>query len=707
MTGLCEWRAILNNKIKLGVACGFLFVVSCLGLYFAWQEGLIPTSVIRPHPRAPVPENFLGTLTSSAVVAQSLRPMCVRLNLHSGRDIDRMGRPGLQHQRVPGWDMLVIAQVPGDNGQRIGSLSQALDALVKANIYSVRDIESEDAAGGKLPAHAYTLTTAGWLSMIEEQCFKVGTPQVTEITEFSRVMPDKEGKRIYEVKARYATPDIAPWVDDPAVQTLVSPDQLKKIRESVAIGFRLLRTDTGWELEASESDAPELTKEAVLSLVAKWRNGVAPQACIRLPAKGATPGFDIVLAPYAATQFDVDTMGETDSRFYVQLQWQSRFLQLVKAGIFKEEKLAANPKLNAPSGTRYVLDSDYQPWLDMNDARCLRMGEATMEFVGMSVQKQAKREGADQSIVNATAKLMLRLAKDAWVDKVSLVLPEMEAVKDAGGVPISVRMMWNGLEKEKEWRINSVQVPSSDPLPPRIPQSVQARGALMSAASGRAPQAAPAPAPAAAAPAAVSASAPAFAPLAGGLASAGDVTWKAGGERSVNGRVSNQGLTVTYCCAGASSATLASQGVTSGKVYAEFAFAARPLALKGDTWTTIGVIPAPPNNQENSYLHVKPGTPTMAFPRGDEIAHNDVIGIAVDMDAGKLYFSRNGSWLNAQPGSGGGITLMRGQAHFIAAVLSASSSSAGTDSWTANFGKARFRYAIPRGFKSYDGRQRG
>jgi len=30
----------------------------------------------------------------------------------------------------------------------------------------------------------------------------------------------------------------------------------------------------------------------------------------------------------------------------------------------------------------------------------------------------------------------------------------------------------------------------------------------------------------------------------------------------------------------------------------------------------------------------------------------------------------------------------------------------GDDTWTANFGKTQFRYPLPRGFRSYNGRQR-
>lgn len=671
----------MNRHLKLAVL-GVIFAALGGGAYYAWQEGLIPASIIRQHPRAPLPENFLATLQNSAAVAPTLRPACVRLSLHVGREIDRMGRAGMHHQRLPGWDVITIAQVPGDGGQRVGNMTQALTALAKAGIYAMSDTEVEDKDGNKLPAKSFALTLAGWNAFSDEFCLKAGTPRVTEITEFSRVLPDKDGKHIYDVKAKYAPQDIPAWLDDPAVQSLLVPDQVKKMREPVAAGFRLLRTDAGWEVQKPESGPPELTQAMVMDLVAKWR-GSPPQACIRLP--GSNNGLDVALLPFALTLYDNDARADLDARFLAQLQWQSRLAQLLKAGLFSSEKIAANPKLNAPAGTRFVLDPTYQPWLDMNDARCLRMGEATLEFVGLSLQPQTPlREGSEPRYVSATARLMLRLAKDAWINTVTLALPEVEALKDAGGVPVLARLSWSDREREREWRLAGLQTPQIEPVAPRMPR-VQPGGLVASPAGGT-PALVPAPA-------------------AGVAPAAGDVVWQTGNPPSVSGRVSNQGLTVTYCCAGASSTTHASTSVASGKVYAEFTFTARPRALKGDTWTTIGVMP-PADARSAGINHVAPGTPTMAFKRGDDIAHNDVIGIALDMDAGMVYFSRNGAWLNAQPGAAGGTPLERGKPYRITAVLSASSSSTGTDSWTANFGKTKFRHALPRGYKSYDGRQR-
>lgn len=690
----------MNKKKAILAACAVLGTAAIgAGAYWAWVEGHIPASYVTPHPRAPLPENFLATLQGSAAVAQMLRPSCARLSLYTGREIDRMGRPGLQHQRVPGWDVMTIAQVPGDGNARIGNLTQVLDALVQAKFYAVSDSEIDDGNGGKLPSRTYVLTPAGWGAQVDDQCFQIGTPRITDIAEYSRVMPDRDGKRVYEVKAHYATPEFAPWVGDPSVQSMISKEQLKRFREPSSINVRLLRTDTGWAVDGPDAEVPGLTPQVVLDLVAKWRGGIPPQACIRLPGKGSVRGFEVVTAPYAATLYDEDPPGEaTDPRYAQQRLWQARFVELVKAGVFKAETVAANPRLNAPSGTRFVLEAGYQAWLDMNDGRCLRFGDTAMEVVGFSVHRQMKPDGNEARTANATARLRLVL-KNSWADPLGLSLPELDAIKAAGGLPITVRLSWSDRDKEKEWRVGSVQVPPSEPVPPRLPRSAQARSA---------PTAAPAPL---AVPAPYTDGVRPGAPASAGSrpampSSAGEVTWRSGDDRWLGGRVTQQGLTVTYCCAGASSTSFASKTVTTGRYYAEFAFTARPLALEGDTWTTIGVLPGDGKEQKAASPAAQ-GIPTMAFKRGNEIAHNDVIGIAIDLDRGRLYFSRNGVWMNGAPGSEGGLSIARGQPHTIAAVLSASSSSIGTDRWTANFGKTRFRYGLPRGYQSYDGRQRG
>lgn len=667
----------MNRTAWVRLALGVALLAVIGGVYFAWQEGQIPASIVKPPPRAPVPQNFLATLKASPVVAHSLRPACLSLNPMPIRGADRTGRPGLRYQRMPGWGVQLVAQPPAEGG--VGNLGPLFDALAKAGIYTVSDVEGDDGAGNPMPAKAYMLTTAGWSNLILDQCFMVGTPQVAEITEFARVLPDPDGQRIYEVVARYATTDIPPWVDMARASGVLQDDEVRKLREPATARFRLRRTEAGWEVVAPETAVPELTLEAALALVVKARSSTPMQACIRLPAKTSSPGFEVVALPFTATLMDIDSQGAFESRFAAFQMWQTRFGALVKAGIFREERAEANPTLNRPAGTRFVLDPAYQPWLDPNDASCLRMGDVAPEPVALYMRLESKRLGDEQNGARAIAKFMLKLDKDAWINKSAVALPEVDAVKSAGGVPVDAQYAWIDREGARIWQVTSLQVAASDPEPPRISAAALAAAAAL---FDKTP----------------AATADAGKPVAG-AAPQGDVTWRFASGRGVSGKVTNEGLTVAYCCAGAYSTTLASRGVASGKVYAEFTFAATPGKLEGGTWSTIGVVAEPPPDRAER-VDIDPDRATNWPQRENKLKHRDVIGIAIDVDARQLFYSRNGAWLNGQPGGGAGIPLKGGPSQVVAALLT------GDDTWTANFGKTQFRYPLPRGFKSYDGRQR-
>jgi hypothetical protein len=343
----------------------------------------------------------------------------------------------------------------------------------------VSDVEGDDGAGNPVQTRAYTLTTAGWSSTILDQCFMVGTPQVAEITEFSRIVPDPDGQRVYEVVARYATTDIPSWVDDARARGLLPAEEASKLREPATARFRLRRTEAGWEVVPQETAVPELTPEAALALIAKARGGAPLQACIRLPGKTSSPGFDVVASPFAATLLDIDTQGAFELRFAAFRMWQTRFGALVKAGIFREERAEANPAQNRSAGTRFVLDPAYQPWLDPNDASCLRMSDVAPEPVALYMRLESKRLGDEQNGARAIAKFMLQLDKNAWINKSAVALPEVDAVKSAGGVPVDAYFAWIDREGARTWQVASLHVAASDPEPPRIsPAALAAAAAL-------------------------------------------------------------------------------------------------------------------------------------------------------------------------------------------------------------------------------------
>ncbi len=99
---------------------------------------------------------------------------------------------------------------------------------------------------------------------------------------------------------------------------------------------------------------------------------------------------------------------------------------------------------------------------------------------------------------------------------------------------------------------------------------------------------------------------------------------------------------------------------------------------------------------------------TNAFPGTTSYSNGDVIGIALDMDTGKLWFSKNGTFLGTgspDPAAGtdsiqdlnGAIPLVTGTIHAAVGQLA----TVGFNRTTANFGQFTFSGAIPVGFTSF------
>ena len=81
-------------------------------------------------------------------------------------------------------------------------------------------------------------------------------------------------------------------------------------------------------------------------------------------------------------------------------------------------------------------------------------------------------------------------------------------------------------------------------------------------------------------------------------------------------------------------------------------------------------------------------------------AQGDIIGVAIDMDNGKLYFSKNGTFINSgDPAAGTGNVASGLQGETIFPAVSQLSSASGI-SFTANFGQRPFAYTAPSGFKA-------
>jgi len=88
----------------------------------------------------------------------------------------------------------------------------------------------------------------------------------------------------------------------------------------------------------------------------------------------------------------------------------------------------------------------------------------------------------------------------------------------------------------------------------------------------------------------------------------------------------------------------------------------------------------------------------------DAYADDDVIGIAMDVDAGKLWFSKNGVWLDSAAGTGDPETGANPSLTFVPGAWSwyAGWGTKYIGEITFNFGGSAFTGTKPSGFTSYD-----
>ena len=79
---------------------------------------------------------------------------------------------------------------------------------------------------------------------------------------------------------------------------------------------------------------------------------------------------------------------------------------------------------------------------------------------------------------------------------------------------------------------------------------------------------------------------------------------------------------------------------------------------------------------------------------------NDVIGIALDLDNGAIYFSKNGSWQNGGVPTSGASKTGAAFSLPLTTAYAFAVSSYGNDYVVANFGQRPFAYTAPSGFKA-------
>ena len=135
-------------------------------------------------------------------------------------------------------------------------------------------------------------------------------------------------------------------------------------------------------------------------------------------------------------------------------------------------------------------------------------------------------------------------------------------------------------------------------------------------------------------------------------------------------------------------------GLKTGKWYFEF--------LSTNTGTfSIGWFDMP-NNGGSFYRNN--GSYSSSFGGGGTSGYaswttNDIVGVAIDFDSGKIWYAKNNSWQSGDPATGNSPTntFTTGRTLFVEAFTDNSS---GTKSGSFNFGQRPFSYTPPTGYKS-------
>ena len=144
-------------------------------------------------------------------------------------------------------------------------------------------------------------------------------------------------------------------------------------------------------------------------------------------------------------------------------------------------------------------------------------------------------------------------------------------------------------------------------------------------------------------------------------------------------------------------ATLTTFGASSGKFYAEF-----KLTDAGRGFPQVGIKGKHPTSNADG---IGSGADSIAYygyngkkviggvetTYGDTYTTNDIIGVAMDLDNNRLFFSKNGTWQNSgdPTSSTGAITIPTSSTGFYFMGVD-DEDNAGTNDWQVNFGNGYF-----------------
>jgi len=157
---------------------------------------------------------------------------------------------------------------------------------------------------------------------------------------------------------------------------------------------------------------------------------------------------------------------------------------------------------------------------------------------------------------------------------------------------------------------------------------------------------------------------------------------------------------------------LSTININSGKWYAEFTIGTRsgiPVAANDDFGVVVGIYPGSSNyspsigvvyKATNGQIRVD-GAGGTAY--GSSYTTGDVIGVALDMDSGKVWFSKNGTWQNSgdpAAGTNPAASSRTGTYGIGLQVNTFANAGAYTTAASANYGQQPFSYTPPTGFET-------
>jgi len=172
----------------------------------------------------------------------------------------------------------------------------------------------------------------------------------------------------------------------------------------------------------------------------------------------------------------------------------------------------------------------------------------------------------------------------------------------------------------------------------------------------------------------------------------------AGGSASIT----NGNLTASDASTSYGVAAQGSFGVTSGKWYWEVT-----ASTVGGNYGACGVrlTTVQGTSDGAGYFYFSDGQKVTtvfgggATSYGNSYTSGDVIGVALDMDNGKIWFSKNGTWqASGDPAAGTNAAYTGLSGSFSACVGDGQNSTAYV--WNATFGQRPFSYTPPSGFKA-------